>query len=697
MLIHFFYLLNILFFLIGLFGLRLNSGDRLFSLALIQVLLGLPLLAGEYFYLGYHLDATAVPVVLFSEVIFSLIWFSMARRLRAATAGTGDESRRHFLIEISAGTGVMAGAGYFYSCCHVPRISDAVLIFHMYAPAYFSAVFILLTVLYAAWRLEQFWRALNTARRWEYKFLIVGSYLVCGTLAWGASYRLTYLTLAPRHLLLMAMLLLFGWTLTAYAVVHHRLLNRKIFVSRKVVYSFIVPSLLSAYLLGFGLVSLLMRTFGLQLSFVLKWLFISMGFVATALFAFSAKIRRRVQFFISTHFYINKYEYRDEWLALSEQLQGALTETDVINALRRVLTESLYTTEIFIWTGDPARGYRLVSFPAGTDVDSRYHRMAPDDLLIKYIRSHFHFHLNEKEPDMAWHEVAISRKSFLTRLNLILITPLSIGDQLTGLIGLGPEFTGGQYGPDDYDLLTALGSQTASALLAVRMAEELARTREQQAWNRLSAFVLHDIKNAATMLSMLRENAPDHIHEPEFQTDMLELVDDALKRMGRVEHRLQTLKEEISPERQDIELTGFFNNCRKRLKIHLPAIQISVESSGRIRAHTDPDLLFSAFENLALNALEATGEGTIVRVEIDRDESGRQAVIEISDNGPGIAPDLLPDLLFEPFKTTREGGSGIGLWQVKKMITSLGGSISAANRSDGGGARFTLRLPCASD
>jgi putative PEP-CTERM system histidine kinase len=294
---------------------------------------------------------------------------------------------------------------------------------------------------------------------------------------------------------------------------------------------------------------------------------------------------------------------------------------------------------------------------------------------------------------MARQEVAIARRSFLPHLNLTLITPISIGDQLAGLIGLGPEFTGGQYGLDDFDLLTALGSQTASALLAVRMAEKLAHSREQQAWNRLSAFVLHDIKNAATMLSMLQENAPEHIHETEFQQDMLELVNDALKRMGRVEQRLKTLKEEVSPERQDIELNELLIDCHRRLKVKLPSMEIVINKSGPIHVLTDPHLLFSILENLMLNAVEARGEGTIVEISINRDDQNKQAVIEIADNGPGIRPELLPDHLFEPFKTTRDGGSGIGLWQVKRVITSLGGRIAASNHPDGGGARFTMRLP----
>ena len=68
--------------------------------------------------------------------------------------------------------------------------------------------------------------------------------------------------------------------------------------------------------------------------------------------------------------------------------------------------------------------------------------------------------------------------------------------------------------------------------------------------------------------------------------------------------------------------------------------------------------------------------------------------MEITDNGPGIAEELLPDVLFEPFKNTKDGGSGIGLLQVKRVAASLGASISAENVPEGS-ARFVIRLPLA--
>ena len=682
-------------FVVWLSALRLDSGKRRFSLSLMLVLAGLPLLAGEYFYLSCHLEAKAVQVVLFSEIVFALVWLSMALRLRSATV-VARESRLNFLIEIIFGAGVTAAAGYFLVFQSPIEISGEILVFRHYGPVYFSAIFILITVLYVSWRLEHFWRSLNTTRRWEYKFLVVGSFLVCGAMAWSTSYRLTYLTILPRHLLLLSVLFLFSWALMFYATVRHRLLNRKVIVSRKVVYSFVVPSLLAAYLLGFGMVSLIMRIFGLQFSFVLKWLFLSLGFVAVGLFAFSGKIRRRVHFFISTHFYINKYEYRDKWLTISQQLQGAMTETDVVNALRRVLAESLYTTQIFIWLGDSSQGYRLIPSPENPGTGSHEKSIAADDPLVRYLKTHSHFHLKDKEPDPAWQKAIKNKQAFLLSLNLTLLAPISIGNQLAGLMGLGPEFTGGQYGHDDFDLLTVLGSQTASALLAVRMAEELAHAREQQAWNRLSAFVLHDIKNAATMLSLLRENASEHIHEPEFQQDMLEVVDDALKRMNRVEQRLGTLKDDITPVRQNFELGRFLQDCRRRLEKKLSAMEIDIECKIKIEVITDPEILFSVMENLLLNAFEARGVGAVVQIRIRRDDDNRHALVEVMDNGPGIPEALLPDVLFEPFKTSKNGGSGIGLWQVKRMVVGLGGTVSAENRIEGG-AMFVIRLPLSTE
>jgi len=218
----------------------------------------------------------------------------MTHRLCSATVTTDRESRLSLFIQIFIGIVVAAPAGYCLICRPAIQILDERLIFDHYGLVYFCAIFLLVSMLGSAWRLEEFWRTLAPARRWEYKFLVVGSYLICGALGWATSYRITYLRLIPNHFLLLATLLLLAWFLMCYAVPRHRLLNRKMFISRKVVYSFVAPSIFAAYLCALGIVSLIMKTFGLSLPFVLRWLFLALGLVALGLFALSGKLRRGV-------------------------------------------------------------------------------------------------------------------------------------------------------------------------------------------------------------------------------------------------------------------------------------------------------------------------------------------------------------------------------------------------------------------
>jgi putative PEP-CTERM system histidine kinase len=688
------YTLNIALLLPALLAIRSGKGEKRYSLALVQTLFALPLLALEYFYLGYNMEAESARLVFFSEIIFGLVWLSMTLHLHRAAIESRYNTGFQFFWEISVAVVSVAVTSFFLFFGSSVLVSVSQISFHSYGFVFFSALLMLVVMLYSSWRLEQFWGLLGVAKRWEYKIMIVGCLLICGTFAWSSSYRITYLTIYPNHLFLLSILLFLSWLLLIYAVVHHRLLNRKIFISRKVVYSSFIPSLLACYFIGFGIVSLIMRTFGLELSFVLKWLIVVSGLVAAVLIGFSGKIRRNIHFFISTHFYNNKYEYRDEWIALSSELQGAETEKDIVSALRNVLEKCLYTTEIYIWLGDSetSRDYILASSPQKPRTGNVEETIASEDPLIQYLKSNPYFHTEEKEPSPDWQKLNAARNTFFTSSSISLIAPISSGSQLCGFLGLGPEYTGGHYGHDDFDLLGALGSQTASSLLAARMAEKLAHAREQQAWNRLSAFVLHDIKNAATMLSLLQANAPQHIHEPEFQQDMLELVDDSLKRMKRVEQRLKTLKDEIEPDLQKTRLSKFLTTCCRRLETKLPSLKVRIDCAAGIAIRTDPNLLGSIIENLLLNASQACSGQTTVDLTVEESSPEKHVTVKIADNGPGIPEDLLPSRLFEPFTTSKKEGSGIGLWQVEKMITSLGATIKAHNMPDGG-ACFTLTFP----
>ena len=691
--IQLFYALDFLLLLSCAIAPRLRSSERRVSLSLLQIQAALPLLAAQYFYAAHNIWIPDIYLLLlYTESLFMLLWLTMAMRLSAPPSENRPKSPLVTIAQLVTGAALTGLVCYYRNQPPEFQTVTGALVSDPYGVIYFQALFFLLTMLAAAWRIELFWRRLSLASRWSYKFLVMGSFLTTAALIWAASYRLTYQRLSANHLALLGSLILISWLLILYAVARHRLLNRKMFISRKIIYAFVAPTIFAVYILALGIVGLLMRTFGLPLPFVLQWLALTLGLLAVGIFLFSPDLRRRAHFFISTHFYINKYEYRDEWLALSTRLQNAATETQVVMALYEVLAKSLYATRIIIWTGDNDRGYIPMTARSSNPPSPEIQAIGPDDPLVHYLKTHPYFHSEDNITDTAYQTVAIKKASLLGPNGIILLAPLHTGDQLLGIIGIGPEFTGGRYGHDDFDLLAALGTQTASALMAVRMAEKLADAREREAWQRLSAFVLHDIKNAAAMLSLVRANAPANIHNPEFQQDMLEAMDDALVRMNKVQTRLDLLKEEITPEWSEIDLQHFMNDRCNTFRKSLKPMTIQIDCPPGILIRTDPQFLSRILENLLINACESGHASPAVHIETKVDPDQPHVAIRVRDNGPGIDPALLPDALFHPLKTTKASGSGIGLWQVKQLVTSLNGTIHAEN-IPGNGAAFTIRLP----
>ncbi len=686
-------MLNLLLLCSCVVTIRLNSREQRIKLSLIQNLIALPLLAAQYWHVYFHAEqASIVPLIYLAESTVALLWMSLVLRL-ASTPSMPDPEPRFVpalqLIMLIALLGMIC-----YSSFRPPELvfQEGNLRSPQYSVLYFYALVLLATMLISAWRLEVFWRTLASGHRRAYRIFVVAGYLICGSLIWAASYRITYLQLVPGHLLLLAVLLVIAWVLISYTVANHGLLYRKIIISRQIVFTFVAPLVFGTYMIVLGIISLIIKYYGLSFPFILRGLIFAVGVMTLVYYVCSESLRRRVQFFINTHFYEKKYEYKEEWKALSARLQGVETEFDVARSLYDILKETVYSKNILIWLGDKQWGFKPVYPPPASDEEAMEHLLQKDDKLIQYLHNSDHFYLKDIKKNQEYRELVEKKKAFLKQLDLVVFVPFFINEQLVGIISLGPEMSGGHYGYDDFDLLSALGTQAASTIVAVRMAKQSAEARERQAWDRLSAFVLHDVKNASAMLSLVRENAPAHIHKPQFQEDMLEAIDDSLARMSKVQHGLDILKEETTPHFIEVGLKLYLNEYCFQMNKRMRGMTISVNCPSTIHFHTDPAILSRILENLLLNAFEASGDPPSVKIEIDVVQTKYLVVIQMTDSGPGIGEELLPDVLFEPFKTTKKKGSGIGLWQVRQLVQSLNGTIQASNVS-WGGARFMIRLP----
>lgn len=674
----------------SLLGLRLASRDRVYSLSILRSLATLPLLLAHYLYLAADFTAENTESVLFLEALFALIWAFTAYRLGQAMKTAEREPRALCFGEFIAGIALSVSPWLLSFPEAISPPPHVFLIMHHSDFAYLSSPLLLFSMLFMAWKLECFWRNLDTSRRWEHKFFIVGALTICCSLAWAASYRLTYLKLESSHFVLLGCLTGIGWSMMLYAVARHRLLNRKIFISRTIIQASVAPAIFGAYLLGLGLISVLSHAIDRPIRSIVLWLLASLGLLTAILYLLSEGLRRRAQHFISTHFYVNKYEYRDEWLALSHLLRGATTELDIVKALAQVLSASLYTSKLVIWTGNEVEGYRIQYSSDDSFLNDPSGRLSKDDSIIHCLKDQGAYYTDASLHRFSDREQETPNHEIMNRIGLVLMSPILAGDELLGLIGLGEEFTGGRYGYDDYDLLAAIGSQAAASIVAARTADELATLRQRKAIDALSAFVLHDIKNAASMLSLIRQNAESHLNDPEFQADMLEALDDALKRLGKVQTHLATLKGELSPKWERIELCSFLSSFREFISRRLPGLGISVQCREPIRFQTDPELVSSVLENLAINSWEASGEGAEIEIMVPEDQ-GEGLRLVVSDKGPGFPHDLSPEYFFEPFVTVKPGGSGIGLWQARELLKVVGGTIIAENSDSG--ARFIILLP----
>ncbi|MCX8004989.1 MAG: ATP-binding protein, partial [Burkholderiaceae bacterium] len=219
----------------------------------------------------------------------------------------------------------------------------------------------------------------------------------------------------------------------------------------------------------------------------------------------------------------------------------------------------------------------------------------------------------------------------------------------------------------------------------------LLEARKFDAFNRLSAFVVHDLKNIVTQLQLLLRNAERHRDKPEFRRDMLATIENAVARMNQLMMQLRAGTTPIE-SRQPVDLASVVRRCLASRAVSPVAIEQDLELGVAVLGH--PERLERVVGHLVQNALEAVRDNPRVRVRVFR-ELG-EGVVEVSDNGVGMTSEFVHERLFRPFQTTKSMGMGIGAYESRQYVASLGGRIDVESRP-GAGTTMRVRLPLATD
>jgi putative PEP-CTERM system histidine kinase len=268
------------------------------------------------------------------------------------------------------------------------------------------------------------------------------------------------------------------------------------------------------------------------------------------------------------------------------------------------------------------------------------------------------------------------------------VVPLLHYERLVGAVVLSRPPVKRRLDWEDFDLLRVVGRQLASYLAEQAGQDALAQAQQFDEFNRRIAFVMHDIKNLASQLSLLARNAEKHADKPEFRADMLltlrnstEKLEALLARLGRYGAHAERV--------QSIEVAALLRSLAERYAQHHEVVAIE-RPPAEVMA--DPEALEQALVHLVQNAIEASPAGAPVFLDVRAEET--TAAIEVVDAGSGMSPEFVRTRLFKPFHSSKPGGFGIGAFEAREMVRAMGGSLEVESR-EGLGTRFVVRLPLA--
>ncbi|EHJ46110.1 multi-sensor signal transduction histidine kinase [Solidesulfovibrio carbinoliphilus subsp. oakridgensis] len=531
---------------------------------------------------------------------------------------------------------------------------------------------LLLAVLFSLYNLEGTLTSATHVKRWRIKFFVLGLMAMLASQLLVISEVLLYreldLTLSPtRQIGFLLGVLLMGYSLATRGG------EEKIVFSRRLAYKSLVLFAVGVYLVSIGLLGQAMRQFDdLNKSTVIMSLSLLGGVGVLTLFL-SETVRRKVKTDMCKYFYKDKYDYRLQWLDFIRRLVDVGDLKDLYQAVLLGFCENLGMGQAALYLRDARTGsfepiHQWEMGAANTPLPPDHPWCQPPSFAgeVSDLR-----HVPPPPPAPA--------ASFLV--------PLMHGPLFEGFILLDHPFNSREaYDEEDFELMEALAHQATSAILLMRLADELSAAREMEAMGKVSAFVLHDLKNLVHTLSLIVENAKNYIQMPEFQQDMLEALDNSMSKMMALIHRLRGVPSSEALRCEDTDLLELARESSKSV----PDGVLSVHGDS-VPATVDRAEMSKVLVNLFRNAMEASQGNRPVEVEVGREG---QPYVKVSDSGCGMDEEFIRKRLFVPFATTKDKGHGmgIGLYQSKQIVEAHGGRLMVESQP-GRGSTFTVLLP----
>ncbi len=430
------------------------------------------------------------------------------------------------------------------------------------------------------------------------------------------------------------------------------------------------------------------RALGGQWGDALQVIFFTMLLAFLVTLLASTRFRAKLMMFISQNFFDYKYDYREEWLKMTQAFANLSDDPPLPERVVRILAGLVESNAGVMWIRDEQGNFTLntavnLAPPKYTTIDGQ------SELIRFFVQREWIVDLHEYQLDPISYNLLEIPDPILKFSEGWLVIPMYLGSELYGITLVGNPYARVELNWENFDLVRVVARQTTNLLAQADAQNRLSRAMQFEAVSKASAFMVHDLKTLIAQLSLLVKNAPKHRDNPAFVDDMIRTTDHAVQKMANlVDHIRKPVTEDVKP--QPIELQGLVAELVSHYSRNRPVPRME-GSKDRILICAHPEQLRSVIGHLIQNAQDATPPDGEVSLTLKT--ASDNVVLFIQDTGSGMTDEFIKTRLFKPFESTKGlTGMGIGAYQAREYLQRIGGSIDVTSEI-GVGSCFSLRFP----
>ncbi|MDT0593483.1 XrtA/PEP-CTERM system histidine kinase PrsK [Glaciecola petra] len=584
----------------------------------------------------------------------------------------------------------LLGSGKTLTIITLPMLGVVLSLTHIISPSIKYLVFTLITIEFLV-LLEQLFRQ-SAKQKWEYKPLIIylgalttfdfftyANAAMVNNLNWAFFAARGYIYLALLPFLVLAIRRIQQWGI-------------EIFVSREVVMHSTLLMLSGVYLLVMALLGYIVNYFGGEWGAPIQ---IALFLIAIALLLslfLSHEFRTKLKVFITKNFYANQFDYRVEWVALTQRLSiETKSLPDIYQAALIAWMQGIkYRQGLLVKLSNDQTQIVAQKSPYEENISHKSLQLVPD-IVAFMAKKPWIIDLLEMQKMPEMYEELPNRNEFMKSFGYQLTLPIFKNQELWGLVMLNsPELETRTINWELRDYLTAVTDQTANFIFQAESSQALAENAQFAAFNRMSAFVVHDLKNVLAQVNLLLANAKQHKSNPEFIDDTFETLEHTKARMDKMLKQLMDKSVDGDRRTSTTKIIDLIEELiETKCKSILPHPTVSGDVSLTI--NIEPEKFANVLYHIVSNAQQATNNDGKVNIVVE--EADNLIHVVVCDNGSGMTQSFINEKLFVPFETTKgNAGMGIGAYDAKTYMESIGGSLSVTSIV-GEGSQFTLNIP----